>query len=238
MILNKFTSLLSIFSEQDFFNFNSSLPVELKVLKKLSSFNYLIKVGKQSLDVRSDKALILGFKYWAELSSKDGDVLIQNLTKKPEFLQNDPIVFIDFEDFRNLFEDDKFSYKNLIMKQLANSNTKEEFEYLNSILLACLRGVYNIPIKYDDKYAYFQVKKNKNILNFYASFFHLGPLSGTIFLDGEDLNLNLFSKFKSSYIFLKRHIGSLEFFTKKTLNLKKDIKEFLFFNTNLLDIKG
>jgi len=245
--LSKLENFLSKFDVKEF---NAKLPMGLEVIKKNSTNSYELKLGNLVVTSKSQNELDVGKKYWAEVSkSSVGSIVISNLTKKPQFLQQKLPFFVDVEIFKKLITEEKEPtniYKQLIAENMANSKTKEDFLFNGNILFGLNQNVFTIPIQLEHNKAIIQYKKRKKEqkeneqtqIDFYGAFNNLGQIDGEIFLTSDKLSLNLGVEYQNSLKMLEQELEDLTIFDEVNIYLKKNIKELFEFKNSLLDIKG
>jgi len=241
--------------------FGSNVPLSIDVLERLDPLNYLLKMNGKQAFTESERELEPGMRYWGEVTHKRGEKLVvKSLIKQPDFFGEikqhsllNPKRAI--EAFKNNVSDEfQRNFKKEIMTQMASTDTKEEFLFLNQLLLSMENNVISIPINYGDKSAMFQYqygkdKKRKRVeekkvlddLDFYAAFDLLGPMRGKIIYFNDETHLNLEVNFDTTREFLIQHSGEQEIFSNLKIAIKviKDEIQplYSFTQNNLLDLR-
>lgn len=229
--------------------FNSTLPIAIKVLKKTSSLHYMLQIGKQQMETKSMQELMIGGKYWAEMkTSKHNTILISNLVPQPKLALQTPFFMFTMEQVSQLLTQEKKpaeNLKNFVMERLSTTTDKNEFSFLSNMLLSLQQHVLTIPFFFEDRFGYAQFKKKQSesskqkALEFYALFQNLGSLEGKILeLDNEELALYLKTPFPKTKAFLESELDKLRGFSEVHINIEKEIKPFYEFSDSLLDLKG
>ncbi len=68
--------------------YNASLPMLIKVLAKLKGDMYLLQIGAQKIETRSQKQLNVGERYWGEMGrSSLGHIALKNLIAQPKIIE-------------------------------------------------------------------------------------------------------------------------------------------------------
>ncbi|NPA81826.1 MAG: hypothetical protein GXO31_04395 [Epsilonproteobacteria bacterium] len=249
--INEIARFESIFSKLAVTEFNATLPISIKVLKKMDLNKYVLQIGKKEVETKSLIPLKEGKSYWGDFKTSKGDVLqISNLLEKPSFENKKPFLknefFLGLDDIKNIFskEKPKAAFKEHILHQMSSTSSKEEFVQYANMLFALENGVFFIPIE-DEKRRYFFQFKNKQkkgrvkkefTTQFYASFENLGPIKGEVKLIGEAKKLTLYAYFEKSVSFLKKEIKNLEM--DGEVFCSKNIAPLFDSSDRLLDIKG
>lgn len=236
-LLNKLGSVLE---------FNAALPVEVKVLKQTDPLRYLLQIGTQTMKTRSNSQLEVGARYWAELASnKDGGILVQHLQKMPKLFQ-DPLPFsFEFENMKKLLQSENASasVKEQLLQNLANAQSKEEFNFLTQMLLSVQHQTLSIPFRHHKHDAFLQLKKRssrdkeKYVLDFYTVLHHLGELNGRLTLANKEVYLNIEVMYESSKYILEKFVDKLNI---SNISISKTEKAHMLFDlkNSLLDVKG
>lgn len=219
---------------------NSSLAFEIKVIKQLFANRYMLEVGNRQIETKSFMPLETGQKYWAQLNQRGGHVQLQNLLKKPVYLQDKPPLI--FKNFEFTMLNNMQLFKKTLIDALATTSSEKEFKFITDILLGMHHGVVTVPFEYKDRYALFQYSnKNKmsitkNSVEFYAEFVNLGPINGKVFTSSGYKELSLTVHFKNTASFLKSQKDKLGF---DVFKVEVGNPQPLFnLNNSLLDLKG
>ena len=241
--------------------YGSNVPITMEVLERLDPLNYLLQMNGKKAFSESEKQLDSGMKYWGEVTHKRGEKLVvKSLIKQPNFfgeikqhnfLNTKQVI----EAFKNNVSDEfQRNFKREIMSQMASTDSKEEFTFLNQLLLSMENNVISIPINYGDKSAMFQYqygnsKKRKKVeekkvlddLDFYAAFDLLGPMRGKIIYFNDETHLNLEVNFETTREFLITHGAEQDIFKNLKIGIKvikEDIEPlYSFTQNNLLDLR-
>jgi hypothetical protein len=247
-------------SKAGLIKYGSQVPISMDILERLDPINYLLKMGNKKTVTESQKELELGGKYWGEVTHKRGEKLVvENLIKQPEFFGDiKKIPLIDYKRVVNAFKNHETTsfqqtFKKEVLSQMAGSVDKEQFLFLNQLLLSMENNVITIPINYNGKSGMFQYKygegnRKRNPketefiqdLDFYAVFELLGPMRGKLVYFNEEVYLNLEVNFESTRKFLQENLD-LKDFTKIQIEIKRIKQEikplYSFTQNNLLDLR-
>lgn len=241
--------------------FGSNVPLSIDVLERLDPLNYLLKMNGKKAFTESEKTLEPGMKYWGEVTHKRGEKLVvKSLIKQPDFfgdvkqhnMLNTKRVLEAFKN--NVSDEFQRNFKREVMNQMANTGSRDEFLFLNQLLLSMENNVISIPINYGDKSAMFQYQygkdkkqhkdKEKKVLDdldFYAAFDLLGPMRGKIIYFNDETHLNLEVNFDTTKEFLIGYSGEQEIFKSLKIGIKvikNEIKPlYSFTQNNLLDLR-
>ena len=214
--------------------FNSSLPINIEVLKALTLNRYRLLLGTKEFTTKSQKKLERGAKYWGSFGEgKDGIITISNLIKKPTFLQNDAgFLDIELSEFLNQIsqvESPISTYKEWLIENLAKDETKKDsFLLFSDMLLALKEDIIHLPLKHNTKTTLLQIKLGPRYMEFYCAFDNLGPLKG--FISRGVFNLEVL--FDKTYYFLKKsNIAT-------NISVNKTIEPIYNSDKLMLDLKG
>ncbi|WP_104689410.1 hypothetical protein [Helicobacter felis] len=227
-------------------NFNATLPLLLKVLEKKGDHKYLLQLGSQLIETKSQKALVLGKTYWALMhKSSVGATMLSNLIPQPKIMEQLKDVPLKFElrDLPKLLSQDQFQdYKEVLIQHCAHAPTRQDFLLFGNLLLSLHHQVASFVIQDgQQKEALIQLKpkKKQEKLEFYAIYPHLGPLQGVVYKEGEGVCLLLSVSYVSVLQLLEQYKAELKGFEKITLTLAQAPLEPLFnFEESLLDTRG
>ena len=234
-------------AKADTTRFNSTLPISIKVLKKLDKAFYQLQLGNKEYSTKSLKELEVGGKYWGDFNkSKEGIINISNLIKKPKMLQKGDFV-LQFNE-KALLEliqtkDPKGVLKSLILEQLSTAKSKNEFMQLTNMLIALEDGIFTIPYKDDGINAVLQYKKSKknksnnksNSIEFYAAFDNLGPIDGKLYLYDDTLKGDISCKYSKTASLLDSIKDELSF--DINLSIGDEVSPLSELDSSLLDLK-
>lgn len=218
--------------------FNSSLPLSLSVIQKLTPQRYKLKLGTQIISTKSLTPLKVGHKYWANFTkTKDGILNINNLFEKPKILQND-INFLHVKYLNGLKNmANAKDFKSWVLKSLQTCEDQNSFKILCDILLALNENIIHLPFKTDFKTYLIQIKYqknkilNKNMIKFYFAFDNLGAIMGEI-----DNNIALTAMYEKSASIIQNKVF-------KNMNIHVNVKKQTIVPIyesveGLLDVKG
>lgn len=252
MITNTIQSISKIESKaksEGVKQFNSTLPISIKVLSQSGPLRYLLELGNTKISTKSLKDLEIGAKYWGELNnSGENSISLSNLIKKPRLLQlKKPAMFFDVKVFEELANTPNFKkeFKTLIIENLSKTTTKDDFVFLTNLLIALDENIYIIPYLAQNQYNMFQFKHKKlkkpnkkevSKIDFYATFSNLGGVKGEIFEIDERLELNIITQFDKTTSILQNAIDEITGFSKITIITNKEIKPLYTYKDRLLEI--
>lgn len=246
-------------SKAGLIKYGSNLPLSIDVLERLDPLNYLLQMNGKKAFSESEKLLEPGMKYWGEVTHKRGEkFVIKNLIKQPNFFkQVQENAFVDAKKVLEAFSSNsrtpfEAQFKSEIISQMAKSTNRDEFIFLNQLLLSMENNVITIPMNFEDRSALFQYKygmeKRKNeeeesikSLDFYAVFETLGPMKGKIIYFADDITLNLEVNFETSRKFLLKNMKNNSLVSEMDLMIKvvKDEIQplYSFTQNNILDLR-
>lgn len=188
--------------------------VNIEVLGKLTDGNYSVNIDGQKLTAQSQKQLSEGMRYWAQMTqSKTSLPQLNKLVQIPQLAQNLQYLSFDFslKDIQTLLHAKKpqtMMQQNLL-QELSTATSKEEFSSLSTLLLSLQHNVLSIPLRYQNYFALLQMKKRynnktkKTQIDFYAALEFLGPIGGVIFLEENEVHVNLSVAFERTKQFLE-----------------------------------
>jgi hypothetical protein len=217
--------------------FNSTLPLTIKVKKQLNPIRYMLQLGRKEVEVKSYNKLEVGANYKAMINQTNNKIEIKNLSKLPEIFNKMPNNLNYTID--DLIKDnplkDNTHYKNFLLNHLTNATTRDEFIFLSQLLLAENQQIKHLFINEKKKRALMQIKYKKNRLKFYGFFENLGAIGGEMFL-ADSIYLNLMVEFQNSLILIQNNIDELK---GMVVNIKQEkIKPvFEISDNSLLNIK-
>lgn len=242
--LNNLSKLDSSFKDSSPKQFNATLPILLKVLAKTKGDTYLLKLGSQNIETKSNLKLEIGKNYWSNMSKNAaGQIILNNLKAAPNLINftNSANLKFELSDLNILSNNAKEfnnEFKEFLLNTLSNATSKEEFKEISFLLMSLKEGVLTLNVNKDGKNHLIQIKKQKKqALDFYVIFPHLGEISGVIFLDSKD-NLDAIMYVMNEKVkhILESNADKLGF------NLKVESNNFIAplydFNDSLLDIRG
>lgn len=239
--------------------YGSNIPLTMEVLERLDPLNYLLQMNGKKAFSESEKLLEPGMKYWGEVTHKRGEKLvIKNLIKQPAFFKEvQDNAFVDAKKVLEAFSSNskapfEAKFKQEIINQMSACSDKDEFQFLNQLLLSMENNVISIPLNYEDKSALFQYKygmnkkkskKNDELqsLDFYALFDTLGPMKGKIIYYENSVSLSLEVNLEASRKFLIQNMGLSDVIENMDISIKVIKSEiqplYSFTQNNLLDVK-
>ncbi|BDQ27361.1 hypothetical protein [Helicobacter heilmannii] len=229
-------------------NFNGTLPLLLKVLEKKGADQYLLQLGNQVLESKSQKNLVLGKTYWALVhKSSVGATMLSNLIPQPPILaelKNAPLK-LDLQELHKLLSHESKEvfkdYHEQILQHFTHAPTRQDFLFFGNLLLSLQHEVASFVITDGHKESLVQFKKGgqKERLEFYALYPHLGPLQGVLYKQDGGVCLSLGVAYESVANLLREQTGSLKGFSHIEIYTAKTLPEPLFnFEENLLDTRG
>lgn len=222
--------------------YNASLPMLIKVLAKLKGDMYLLQIGAQKIETRSQKQLNVGERYWGEMGrSSLGHIALKNLIAQPKIIEmfhNAPLKF-SLQNLQEMGEQqDMFEgFKEFLTHKLADSSSREEFIFLGNLLLGLKQGVLNLVISEKDEVL--QMKKSgTNKVRFSAIMPILGIVEGEIgvYKDGNTLELKVL--YESTKSLLERNLTSLRGFKVGKIVIDTHLIPLYEYKEALLDVRG
>lgn len=228
--------------------FNGTLPILLKVLSKAKNGEYLLKMGNTTIETKSHKELLVGQKYWANMSkSSVGAIVLSNLVRPPkmlEMIEKSPLKF-DTQDLDKIFKDfksDTFTeFKDFLLDKLPLAQSRIEFLNLGNLLLSLHNGVLSLVISDGQKDGLLQTRKGRNkkqSLEFYALYPHLGAIRGRVYLAEDGIGVEIWVLYESVKKLLEANKDKLKGFDNVEIYQEKDILPLFEFEEGVLDIKA
>jgi len=239
--------------------FGSKLPITMNILERLDPLTYLLQMNGKKAFAESEKLLEPGMKYWGEATHKRGEkFVIKNMIKEPKFFrQVQENSFVDAKKVLEAFSSNsktpfETKFKQEIISRMASSSSREEFIFLNQLLLSMENQVISIPVTYEDRSALFQYKYRREkrekdevesikSLDFYAVFETLGPMKGKVIFFKNSVSVNIDVNFETSREFLIRNIQRSDSVKNMDISIKVVENEiqplYSFTQNNLLDLK-
>jgi hypothetical protein len=217
-------------------NFNANLPVTITVLKKIDPLRYRLKVGRKELTTKSQKALEISKRYWANFDENKGGILtISQMWPQPEAFQNEALFPV--EDFSFFFDQKDFSYddfRTFLMKKLSDETvSKELFQSYTPMLLALSKQIVHLPLIHNDKKILLQFQAiGKDTVMFYIAMENLGPIQGRL----DQNSLNLAVMYEKSLYYLQKEQAKLGMITR--FSLQKEIHPLFDRSDMIFDVKG
>jgi len=218
----------------------------LEVLHSLGSGKYTIALENQTLTAQSEKNLSVGEKYWAQvIMSKDSKPTLTHLIKTPQLftlLKNNAFT-LTLQELQTLLKSPKPAtvLGQQLLEMLSNTNSKEEFSTLSTLLLSLHNQTLTLPILYRNYFSILQLKKRynksskKQFIDFYAAFEFLGPISGLITLEEHDISVALSVAFAQTKHFLEQDMNNFSYTV--TIDINEQIAPLYEANAHtLLDI--
>ncbi|WP_104708160.1 hypothetical protein [Helicobacter ailurogastricus] len=228
-------------------NFNGALPLLLKVLEKKGADHYLLQLGNQVLESKSQKNLILGQSYWALVhKSSVGATMLSNLVPQPAIFAQlkDAPLKLDLQELHRLLNQESKEvfkdYHEQLIQHFTHATSRQDFLFFGNLLLSLQHQVASFVVKDGHKEALVQFKAGvkKERLEFYALYPHLGPLQGLLYKQ-EGVCLSLGVAYESVATLLKGQTDTLKGFSQIEIYTTKNLPELLFsFEENLLDTRG
>ncbi|WP_163499691.1 hypothetical protein [Helicobacter suis] len=229
---------------QNTHNFNATLPLLLKVLEKKGDHKYLLQLGNQILETKSQKELMLGKTYWALMhKSSVGATMLSNLIAQPpisEQLKDAPLKF-ELKDLPKLLSQEHFQdYKETLIHHFAHAHTRQDFLMLGNLLLSLHHQVASFIIQdgHQEAFVQFKAKKEQERLEFYALYPHLGPLEGVVYKQEGGVGLSLGVSYESVAQHLKNNQDQLKGFEQIQIFVTKPPQPLFNFEQSLLDTRG
>lgn len=249
--INQIAKIQQILDQNQTTRFNSTLPISLKVLQKTGINRYLMLIGTQEMTTKSYQDLLEGKSYWAQMGkSSVGSILISKLTVQPKLMEmKEPPVKFTLQEFSRFFNEtarqEGFAgFKTALLENLASSENRQEFLFNTNLFLSLQAGVITLPLWYEGRFSYLQMKKRKlegteeNSLEFYAAFPNLGPIQGLLVKHQEELGLLLSLQYPGAKTLLEEELDALEGIDTIKLELLEKIVPFYEFRDSILDIRG
>lgn len=228
--------------------FNGTLPILLKVLSKPKNGQYLLKMGNTTIETKSHKELLVGQKYWANMSkSSVGAIVLSNLIRPPkmlEMIEKSPLKFnsSDLDKLLKESKSDNFKeYKDFLLDKLLIAQNRTEFLNLGNLLLSLNNGVVSLIISDGHKDELVQIRKSKNkrqTLDFYAIYPHLGEIKGRVYLIEDGVGVEIWVLYESVKKLLEANKNKLKGFDNIEIYQEKDIRPLFEFEEGVLDIKA
>ncbi|WP_120944583.1 MULTISPECIES: hypothetical protein [Helicobacter] len=247
-MLNPISALLSLNQLQELLKdqpkqFNATLPILLKVLEKKGAQKYLLQLGNQIVETKSQKPLSIGQNYWALMQkSSVGAIQLSKLTPQPKIIEQlkDAPLKLEIKDLPSLLGQEDFKgYKDMLVQHFSHATTKQDFLLLGNLLLSLQHQVASFVIQDRHKQALVQFKKGKQQrLDFYALYPHLGPLQGSILFHDPGLSLHLGVAYESVQHLLLAHQHTLKGFESVLIATINPIEPLFGFEESLLDARA
>ncbi|PAF43540.1 hypothetical protein [Helicobacter sp. 11S02596-1] len=229
--------------------FNATLPLLLKVLGKKGAGEYWLKLGNTTIETKSQKELIVGQKYWAQMSrSSVGAIVLSRLTPQPqmvETLQNSPLKFA-FGDLEKLLgekdsKDFLVAYKDFLLDKFVNAATRYEFLVVGNLLLSLQKNVLSLVIGDSSGDSFLQTRRGKSkkqSLEFYAIYPHLGALRGRVYRGEDGINAEIYVAYEGVKKVLESRLDLLKGFGGVSVYVVEALEPLFVFEESLLDIRG
>ena len=246
MIISSLPKLQNLLAELSSARLSSLLPVEVTVLKQLSSQKYLLQIKGESLEAILPKPLVVGEKYIASVSNdpKTNTLFLKHFHKAP--VKAEQAVYSMDELIQHFKKPSKESITQLhsqLLTNLSTSSSKDEFAFFTQLLLGLTQEVVSLPFKYTDGFGLVQYKKRKkqgkqsqDEVQFYAHLTHLGPLDGTLGLNGDELYIQINVMFEETLTLLENEKQEFSFNSNLSIKLKEQISPLFVLNDKILDI--
>lgn len=248
-MIEKISSLLQNISKSaNTKEINNTLPILLHILKKEGKDTYFIKMGNLQTKTKSQKELIIGAKYLANVNkSSVGSILLSNLTPYPKILDDikEAPLKLKHEELKNFLSKDAKDFtqewKNFLLDHFVQASNKNDFLFFGNMLLSLQKEILTLIVSEENKDSLLQIKKNKTLsqLEFYALYPHLGDINGIVSLDADkNLTLKLEVKFESIKNLLEKNLSSLDLFSQVHIIKSENISPLFSFEDHLLNLKG
>ncbi|MCF6201540.1 MAG: hypothetical protein L3J42_05400 [Hydrogenimonas sp.] len=231
---------------------NAILQTGIEVLQKEGEGAFLIKMGRHTLQTKSETPLTPGKEYWVDIEeSKKGIIHLTRLHPRPETLKKGVFTPLGGSDILEKIAQDRDpveSFKERVLYMMASSQSKDQFQSLAQMLLALHNGVVTMPIQERGKRAILQMKRRRaqessskeKSVEFYAAFNNLGPIEGRIVIYEKSYSLSLEVFYPKTARLLSGLKDKLSGFSNISVKIR-DSFIFPFWESerlSLLDIKG
>ncbi|PAF41562.1 hypothetical protein [Helicobacter sp. 11S03491-1] len=228
--------------------FNAALPIIIKVLSKIKSGEYLLKIGNTTIETKSQKDLLSGQRYWANMSrNAAGAIVLSNLTHLPkmfEMIEKSPLK-LNLKDLEKILKNSQTDglreYRDFLLDKLSDAQNKYEFLNLGNLLFSLHKGVISFVISHKYHEAFVQIKPSKikkQSLDFYAIYSNLGSIKGKIYLSDKGMGANIYVLYESVKKILETNKDILKGFFSINISKIEKIDPLFEFEESLLDIKG
>jgi|GEM_PF-3591205 len=148
-----------------------------------------------------------------------------------------------------LNENSMTEFKTQILEQLANSNSKMEFNLFSNILLALSNKIFTFLDFNGGNYNYFQFKESKESkdsnrdsnfakIEFFSEFKNLESVAGVLFTNDKDVELTLKSNNRETLEFLKSNLDELKRVNKIYFEVSEVKPLFKIDTLGVFDVKG
>jgi hypothetical protein len=249
-MINSINSIVGIqkTSQNSAKEFNSTLPITIKVLSKSGPLRYLLQLGNIELSTKSLKELEIGSNYWGELNKNGKEsIKLSKLIKKPTILQKPFPISLEYDDITSLIKDSSSikEFKQIVVDTLSNVINKNDFVFLTNILLGFHEGVVTIPYIYNNinnilQYRYKKSKQHNNKtvqkIEFYTTFNNLGEIKGEIILNDNISKLSIYTSYQKVVDLLQKSTNNINGFSKIDILLVDTITPLYVFKERLLEI--
>ena len=225
--------------------FNNTLPILLKILKKEGKDLYSIKIGNITQQTKSLKELQVGARYFATISKSSTETtLISNLTPYPKglnsLMESAPLR-LKSNELKTILQDDKTlnQWKDHLIQEFLTAQNKSGFLFYGNMLLGLQKNIFNFIVDENAHQKILQIKTKKNLpkLEFYALFPNLGGISGFVWLEDQQLHLSLQTQFRSVQTLLQRNINQLKAFERIEIIYNDNLSPLFCFEDHLLNLK-
>jgi len=221
--ISKIGKILKAANRVNFVEFNSTLPVKMKVLKEINPITYKIQLGNREVETKSYVPLEIGKKYLAQIKESKNKLEIKNLREYPKLL--DELEKVEIKKELTHYTKDE------ILKHLQNAKNKDEFMFFANLLLAYQKNIKHLTINQENKKALMQYKFKKNKVTFYAVFSNLAEVSGEIYPN----RAIIYSPYENVIALLKNYKDLIDL---EVEIYKKEPKPLYEFQQSLLDLKA
>lgn len=222
--------------------YNASLPMLIKVIAKLKGDMYLLQIGAQKIETKSQKQLHIGERYWGEMGrSSLGHITLRNLIAQPKIMNmfHDAPLKFSLQDLQEMGEQSDIfeGFKEFLTHKLAEATSKEEFVFLGNLLLGLKQGVLSLVIS--EKNEVLQMRKSgANKVRFSAIMPLLGIIEGEIGVYKEGNTLDVKVLYESTKTLLEKNLTLLKGFKIGKITIDTHLSPLYEYKESLLDVRG
>lgn len=231
---------------------NASLPMLLRILDKKGMDTYVVQLGKLIIETQSNKELLVGTNYWANVRQSKEGLIISDLVKQPKILEsiNNAKFKLHANDLKEILNETQQGgkqleniFKDFLLERLPLATTKQEFLELSNLLVALQNGVFSMVIEDDKgKESLVQMKKQVDFLEFYSVFPNLGEISGVVSLnENREIDLRLQVMSEKVQKFLIQRLDELTGFNSIQIDVAQSVPLWdlsAFEPSYILNLKG
>ncbi len=247
MIIASALQIQSLLAELSSRRLSSLLPVEVLVLKKLSDQTFLLQINSKTFETTSPKPLEVGQTYLASISKEPNkSTLFLNHLYKIPLKQEQALLPLEtvISHFKKPSKESLTQLHSTLLSTLANSSSKEEFNFFTQVLLGLSQGLVSLPFNYKNGFGLLQYKRkqkqekqSQDEVQFYAHLKQLGPLDGTVSITNDDVHVQINVLFEESLDILNELKEDFSFHHNMHIRLKEEISPLFVLNDKILDIK-